>query len=113
VVKKKIGDTEYEIIPIPPHLSPYNARISELLQKKPQSFQEAEEISKEIAQHLEKLLSETVKPKPPIEHQTAAYNALIDVTNALIEEAEFFRKNQGPNSGKRSTTRPSTTQAPK
>jgi hypothetical protein len=102
-VKKKIDNTEYEIIPIPPYLSPYNARISELLQTKSKNFQEAEEISKEIKQHMEKLLSETVKPNPPIEHQTAVYNALIDITNATIKQAEFFRKNKGLNPTKSGT----------
>jgi len=112
-MKKKIGDTEYNIIPIPPHLSPYNARISELLQKKPTSFQDAEEISKEIAQHMEKLLNETVTPKPNKEHMTAVYNALIDLTNAVLVEAQFFRKNKGSNIAKSSSARISTSQAPK
>lgn len=103
-MKKKIEDTEYNIIPIPPYLSPFNARISELLQKKFTSFQDAEETSKEINQHMEKLLSETVTPKPNKEHQTAVYNALIDLTNAVLQEAQFFRKNQRSGTAKSNAT---------
>jgi len=112
-LKKKIDNVEYEIIPIPPHLSPYNSRISELLQKKAASFQDAEEISKEINQHMEKLLSETVTPKPRKEHQTEIYNAIIDLTNAVLEKAQFFRKNQRPSPSKSNATQPHPAQTSK
>lgn len=97
-MKKKIGEIEYTIIPIPPHLSPFSTRIGELLQKRPQSTQEAKEISKEISEAMELLLSEIVMPKPEKQHYLQVFNALVDLTNKTMEEAGFFRKDQGSKS---------------
>jgi len=110
-MKKTIDGTEYTIIPIPPHLSPYSTRISELLQTKPQSLQETDERSKEIDTLVEKLLSKTVKPNPAPEHQLAIFNALIDLTNATIAEAQFFRSRKGSQPAKSNATRPNIAQA--
>jgi len=112
-VKKKIGDTEYTIIPIPPHLSPYNSRISELLQKKTQNLQETKETSQELEECMKILLSGTVKPQPLPEDQTEVYNALIDLTNEVISKAQFFRKNQGPSPAKSSSICPTDSQKTK
>jgi len=112
-VKKKIETIEYNIIPISPHLSPYATRIGELLQKKPQSVQEVEETSGEINVLMDKLLSETVKPKPTKEHQTQVFNILCEYTNAVIQEAQFFRKNKGSNSAKGNTARHGDSEAAK
>jgi len=110
-VKKKIGEIEYTIIPIPPHLSPFSTRIGELLQKRPQSTQEAKDISKEISEVMELLLPETVMPKPDKQHYLQVFNTLIDLTNKTMEEAEFFRKNKGPKSAKGNGTVPAAAQA--
>lgn len=112
-MKRKIGDTEYNIIPIPPHLSPFSTLISERLQLKPEGPQDAETISQQIAEAMKALLSGTVKPYPKPEHETQVFNALIDITNKVIHEAQFFRKDKRPNAGKGNSARPGDSQAPK
>jgi hypothetical protein len=60
---------------------------------------------------MELLLPETVMPKPDKLHYLQVFNTLIDLTNKTMEEAEFFRKNQGSKSAKSNSTGPATTQA--
>lgn len=96
-MKLKIEDAEYTIIPIPPNLSPYSTRISELLQRKPQTSQEADEISCEISKYMDKLLGGTVKPKPSEGHMLQLFNAVIGLTNKVLEEAGLFRKTKQSN----------------
>jgi len=105
LLKTKIGDTEYTVMPIPPYLSPYSTRIGELLQKRPQTVQEAEEMSKEIKILMEKLLKETVKPEPSIEHQTQIFKVLCNHTNDIIQQAQFFRAHKGSSITKSSAAR--------
>jgi len=99
-MKKQIHGVEYEIKPIPPHLSPYSTRISELLQKKPQNVQEADVASDEIAACLGKLLAGTVNPVPPKEHQWQLFKILNDLTTKTLKDAGFFRKPKGSNTTK-------------
>lgn len=113
MIKKKIGNAEYNIIPIPPHLSPYLSRYGEISQKKPENLRETEELSKESEKIVEKLLSETVKPKPQLEHELAVFNAVINLTNQTIQDAQFFRTKQGPSATKSSTTQPRASQTTK
>lgn len=103
-MKKKIEDVEYEIIPIPPYLSPYSTRISELLKKTPQSVEDASEISGEIKEAMDKLFAETVTPKPERKHRTQVFNTINKLTMEVIEDAKFFRKPKRSRDGKSGAT---------
>ena len=102
-MKKKIEDVEYEIIPIPPSLSPFSTRISKLLQQEPKTVEEAKEISAEIKKAMDVLLEGTVTPEPKKGHRTQLLNALNQLTKAAIEDAEFFRKSKRRSSGESSS----------
>jgi len=91
-MKLKIDAVEYTITPIPPYLSPYSTRISELLTRKPRTNQEADEISGEITFAMKKLLSGTVTPTAPPEHELQLFKAVIQLTNTILEDAQFFRQ---------------------
>jgi len=93
-MKKKIEDVEYEIIPIPPNLSPFSTRISKLLQQEPKTVEEAKEISAEIKAAMDILLEGTVTPEPKKGHRTQLLNTLNQLTKAAIDDAEFFRKSK-------------------
>jgi hypothetical protein len=109
-LKVKIEDTEYTIIPIPPSLSPYSTHISEMLKVKPQSVADAEKMSVEIEKAMEKLLAGTVKPIPAKEHHIQVFNALVDLTNKVLEDARFFRQDKGSSPEKGSATSPGDSQ---
>ncbi len=83
------------------------------MQQKPKSAQEVEANSKEIQVLIQKLLKETVNPEPKVEHQTEIFKVLCDLTNAVINEAQFFRKNHGPKPTKSNTAGAADSQAPK
>jgi hypothetical protein len=89
VVKVKIGNNEYIITPLPPRLAPHNAFYSELLQRKPSSVQEAEEIGASIKELTELVLKATVTPTPPEEHYTQLYNAVTELTNKVLSQSFF------------------------
>jgi hypothetical protein len=103
-MKKKIEDVEYEIIPIPPSLSPFSTRISKLLQQEPKTVEEAKEISAEIKAAMDILLEGTVSPKPKKGHRTQVFNSLNLLTKEAIEDAEFFRKPKRRSSRESSST---------
>lgn len=87
----KLSGTEYELFPVPPYLSPYSARIGELLKLKPANFEEAQKQSEEIDKLMEKLFEGTVTPKPNKTDSLRLFNAIIDLTNEVMQEAKFFR----------------------
>jgi hypothetical protein len=112
-MKLKIHDVEYEIKPIPPSLGPYHARITDLLQGKPQNVQEAKDWTAELQILVKELLKETVKPEPPEEYELEAYNTLIQVTKNALENSQFFPRKQTPHlkkSGAAGPTAPQTSE---
>ncbi|HLE74922.1 MAG TPA: hypothetical protein VI864_02630 [Candidatus Bathyarchaeia archaeon] len=110
----EVEGVKYEIIPIPPSLSPYSTLIGDLLRAKPQTIEEVEKNSGTIAKAMEKLFAGTVKPTPKLEHQTQVFNALINLTNKTIEAAGLFRGDKGSSTSPSSPIEPSCviTQAP-
>jgi len=90
----------------PPHLAPITARIGELLQKHPATADEAKQMSEEIKPLMTLVLSQTAHPAPPMEHQTQVYQALINLTNEVVNEAAFFRGARRTDGAKSSTSSP-------
>jgi hypothetical protein len=105
----EVESVKYEIMPIPPNLSPYSTLIGNLLRATPQNLEDAEKNSDIIAKAMEKVFVGTVKPVPKPEHQTQVFNALIDLTNKTIEAAGLFRGDKGPSTPPSSPTEPSIT----
>jgi len=93
-VKLKIDGVEYQVKPMPLHLSPYAARMSELLQKVPTDLSEADEMSKEIEQLQSKIFAETVSPEVRKEHTIELYNAVNDLTREIMKKAGLFRESK-------------------
>jgi len=96
-MEKTIDGVKYTLIPVPPHASPYDVLIADLLRKKPETTEEAERISIEIKKAMEKLFAETVTPKPKVEHHIQLFNALTELTTKVMKEAGLFRNH--PRSG--------------
>jgi len=111
-MKLKIDAVEYKVTPIPPYLSPYSTRISELLTRKPQTNQEADEISNEIIFAMKKLLSGTVTPAPLPEHELRLFKAVIQLTNTILEDAGLFRQPKKSNIEKSRAVSATTPSAP-
>ena len=88
-MKVKIGNNEYTVTPLPPRLAPHNAFYSELLQRKPSSVEEAQEIGKNLGELCEIILTATVTPTPREEHYTQLYNAVVELTNRVLSQSFF------------------------
>lgn len=112
-MKQTIDGIEYNLIPQPPYLSPFTRRAAQLLKNEPQSLEEAQRNSEEIKQCMEKIFAETVKPQPKIEHYVQVFNAINELTNQVIKDAEFFRKPKRSNIGKSRHARDYTSETPK
>lgn len=99
-MEKEIDGVKYKLTPIPPHASPYNVLVADLLMKKPETVEDAEKISSEIKKAMVKLFAETVTPTPKPEHHIQLFNALTELTTEVMKEAGLFRKNSRPNTAK-------------
>jgi hypothetical protein len=111
VVKKKIGDTEYNVIPVPPYASGLFKKAADLIQK---LVKEDDKSTREKAKVLMlEVFRETVEPEPQREHYLQLWNLLVEVTNAAVEDAQFFRKQQGSGVGEGGTAGVGTAQTPK
>lgn len=104
-MKLVLDGKEYQIIPVPPHLSPYMTLTSELMKKKFATFEEAEETSKQIERLLRKVMEETISPQPEKEHLLKLFYALVEETEKVFKTMEPFRKPEGSSSDKSDTTR--------
>jgi len=89
-MKLKIDDVDYELMPVPPSLAPYQARINELMSQKPKSIEETKEISGELKPLIQAVLLETVSPKVRREHELAVFRALMKLTNETLTQVQFF-----------------------
>ena len=111
MVKKKIGDTEYNVIPVPPYASGLFKKAADLIHK---LVKEDEQSTREQAKVLMlEVFKETVEPKPQKEHYLQLWNCLVEVTNAAVEDAQFFRKPKGPGAGEGGAAGPDAAQASK
>jgi len=90
-MEKEIDGVKYSLIPIPPHASPFNQLVGQLLQKTPIDCEEAEKDSMQIEKALDKILTACVEPKPRREHAWKLYSALQELTKKTLEDAGFFR----------------------
>jgi hypothetical protein len=99
-MEKELDGVKYILIPIPPYASPYTVLIGNLLRKKTETVQEAETVSAEIQKAMDKLFTVTVKPKPRVDHETQLFNELNELTKKVIDEADFFHKDKGPDAEK-------------
>ena len=112
-MKQKIGDVEYEIIPIPPSHAVYASLYSVKTKEQPKNLEEAKQISKDVEGVTAILFAECVSPAPKKEHHTQALKALFDLTAKTQEEAGLFRQDSKPHAEKSDTTRPINSQTPK
>jgi hypothetical protein len=96
LTEKEIDGVKYSLIPIPPHVSPFNQLLGQLLQKAPGDCEEAEKDSVQIEKALDKILEACVEPKPRREHAWKLYSALQKLTKKTLEDAGFFRKPKRP-----------------
>jgi hypothetical protein len=106
-MEKIIDGVTYVLTAIPPHLSPYNTLLGDLLREKPKTAQEADRVSGEIKKCMDKLLVDTVKPTPRPEHQYQVFNALTALTSEVLDEARLFRKDKRSSTEEGSPTSPS------
>jgi len=83
------------------------------MKQQPASFEEAEKLGQEIKKCVEKLVNECVNPEPEKEDMLRVYNALIDVTNKAIKDAQFFRDIQRSGTAKSSAVSSGPTQTAK
>ena len=88
----KIGETEYDVQPITPELSPFIARIGEVMKTKPKDVEEAKAIRKEIAELSDIIFPETVTPDPAKEHKMQLLQTVLNLTAQVMDEADCFRK---------------------
>lgn len=93
-VKIKGADREYDVQAVPPYMGPFNLRLSNLLRTPPKNVKDAETISAEIKELQSKLLKECVTPEVPQGDMLEVYNALMNVTKAVLTDADSFRKNK-------------------
>jgi len=116
-MKKKIGNIEYNIIPLPPYLSSAFRKAVELLkalqEKPPKSIEEDRQCREETKIWMLEVLKETVEPEPKKEHYLELWNILCDITNQVAEDAQFFRKPKRPDTGESKSISHSSAQAPK
>jgi len=112
-MEKTIDGITYIITPTSPNLSPYTMLLSKLLKIEPSNVEEAEKTSVEIDKAMTKLFDGTVSPKPKHEHHIQLYNAVIEVTNKALEDAEFFRQRRKSNVEESSSDESDASQASK
>ncbi|MDH5788096.1 MAG: hypothetical protein OEZ40_07395 [Candidatus Bathyarchaeota archaeon] len=105
-MKLKVENFQYELIPIPPHLAPYNTYVAHLLQQLPKNCEEAKRVSDEMSKALDALFAGTVKPQPEKKHYIQVFNALNDLTKKVMEDAGLFRQPKGQRTKKSSPTEP-------
>jgi len=112
-MKKEISGVTYTLIPIPPSLMPFSARILTLLQTTPKSVEDTREASAELKTLVKELLKGTCQPTPLEEHELEVYNVLVQLTNETLEKARLFRQKPGPNAAEGSSAGPVTPQTSK
>ena len=89
-MKVCIDGTEYHVNPIPPSMSLYHIRITELLRAEAKGLQEIRDATSELDALLTELLKECVQPTPAKQHQLTLFNLVMKETDRAIKDAQFF-----------------------
>lgn len=95
-MKIRIGETEYNVEPITPELSPFMSLLGETLKAKPATVEEAKEVQKKVSELAEIIFPETVTPKPLKRHRMQLLQTVINLTSQVMDEADCFRKTRLP-----------------
>jgi len=105
-MKITVNNRQYNILPIPIEFTPHTTFFAELLMRQPKTVEEANQISKEIAQIVTIVLAQIVKPQPSEEDKTELWNYATHYTAELIKKrTEFFRKHKKSSDTKSRRTR--------
>lgn len=91
-MKVKIGETEYDVEPITPDLSPFISLIGEVMKTKAKDIAEAKENQKKISELSDIIFPETVTPAPLKEHKMQLLQTMLNLTAQVMDEADCFRK---------------------
>ena len=98
----KIDNVEYTISAIPPYLQPYVRLYGDLAEKGTKNVTDAKQVEAQMKYIVEKVLTETVSPKPAKEHQFELYRIVNNLTsNAMSRADQFFPPIRLPQSNKK------------
>ena len=104
----EIDGVKYEVGAIPPYLLPYMNLYGDLSLKDAKTFQEAKDVEDQMREIVEKVLDETVSPKPKKAHETELFRTVNAMTRQIVDQidAKFFPNRQAQQDNKNNSGTP-------